>query len=566
MLPLQHILSQLGYAIICSIWQMGILWFVYLIISSITNPSPNTRFRLALLLSLTGTFWFLITILSERPSATLLASNIISNKALEASQQFLYSNWFMYAMGCAYLIFLLYAGIKNQIQWKITMHKTNEDLSLKAPVTLRLFVDKHATLLGIHRPVCLKISEIFSPSTYGFLKPVLLLPLSCLTQLSTYQIEALLLHELAHIRRNDYFWSVVLHMVEMVLYFNPFMRKLVREARKECEHACDDWVIQFGYAPKEYALALLDVAKNGYASGWALHASGAYKPFLLNRIARMLGHTTQPKKNSRKNILLTCTLIFSFVISLMLSNKKSVVIKDENLNFFTTDGILQTTLIPDNLAEWQQALVDTRTQIMKAGLEKTRAENEQRDAAISKAASDIELANSLKQKEAVQQFLANNQPEIPEFDTASAPLILSAGWAEQMGNPEAEISAIEKGWTALTSLIEKLETEKFLEESEWEQLAALITFHSNIREMIYRETRKTQYGILNTPALNEIKDSVGKEVLVIVYEEATGTLAASLMPVSAINHELNLTDLPEDEQKVIVLRKWLDEKRKVIRL
>jgi beta-lactamase regulating signal transducer with metallopeptidase domain len=566
MLPLQQILSQLGYAVICSIWQMGLLWLFYIIATTPGNPSPNNRFRLSLFLSILGTLWFLITLSSAQPSTALLQAYIFGNEAFAVSPQFLFSNWLLCTMGCLYLIILLYAGIKKQMQWKITMQNTHEDFFSKAPVALRLFVEKNAALLGFNRPVLLKISEVFSPSTYGFFKPVILLPISCLTQLNIQQIESLLLHELAHIRRNDFFWSVVLNIAEMVLYFNPFMRRLVQEARKECEHACDDMVVQFGYVPKDYALALLNVAKHGYAKGWALQASGAQQPLLLNRIARMLGLCMMhQKKYTGKNIFSFCAFVFCLGFSLIISNKKIVETKNDTIPALTLDHPLQDNEIMDASTGWKKILLETRKQIIKASIDKATAENETKNSAIRKAASEKELVKSMHQKEAGRHLIIKKS-EIPASESASSPLFLSAGWAEQMGNPEAGLSAIEKGWNALTVLMEKLETEKFLEETEWEQLATLITFHSDIREMIYKETRKTQFGVINTSLENEIKDTSEKDILVIVYDEASGTLAASLMPASSINHEFDLPDFAEDKQKVMILRKWLNETRKVIRL
>ena len=86
----------------------------------------------------------------------------------------------------------------------------------KATVNWRLFVKEHSALLGLKKPVLLHISNIAaSPLTIGFWKPFILIPLASINQLSTQQMEAVLLHELAHIRRNDYLVNIVLQLAEI---------------------------------------------------------------------------------------------------------------------------------------------------------------------------------------------------------------------------------------------------------------------------------------------------------------------------------------------------------------
>ena len=66
-----------------------------------------------------------------------------------------------------------------------------------------------------------------SPVTIGFLKPIILLPVAALNSLTPQQVEAVLLHELSHIRRYDYLINLVITLVHTLFYFNPFIKKFV---------------------------------------------------------------------------------------------------------------------------------------------------------------------------------------------------------------------------------------------------------------------------------------------------------------------------------------------------
>jgi beta-lactamase regulating signal transducer with metallopeptidase domain len=82
------------------------------------------------------------------------------------------------------------------------------------------------------------------PSAIGCLKPVVLLPVSALTALTPEQIELLLAHELAHIRRHDYFINLLQTGVETVLFYHPAVWWISSRIRAEREHCCDDLAIQ----------------------------------------------------------------------------------------------------------------------------------------------------------------------------------------------------------------------------------------------------------------------------------------------------------------------------------
>jgi len=116
---------------------------------------------------------------------------------------------------------------------------------------------------------------------------VVLVPASCLTGLSTMQIEAIFAHELAHIRRHDYLVSVMQSVIETLLFYHPAVWWVSRQVRRERECCCDEMAVAVGGDRLEYARALSVLAERWLDSPeFVLGANGGV---LTMRIRRLLG-------------------------------------------------------------------------------------------------------------------------------------------------------------------------------------------------------------------------------------------------------------------------------------
>jgi hypothetical protein len=133
----------------------------------------------------------------------------------------------------------------------------------------------------------LQSKRVDVPTVIGWLRPVVLLPVSTLAGLTPRQVEAILAHELAHIRRHDYLVNLLQTVVETLLFYHPAVWWLSHRIRVERENCCDDLAVSLCGDPVEYAAALAELeglrASNGEL---ALAASGGS---LLQRIKRVLG-------------------------------------------------------------------------------------------------------------------------------------------------------------------------------------------------------------------------------------------------------------------------------------
>lgn len=155
---------------------------------------------------------------------------------------------------------------------------------------IQLWQEKLATLshrLRVSRPVRLCESALVEvPTVIGWLRPVILLPASALTGLSTEQLEALLAHELAHIRRYDYLVNLLQTSIETLFFYHPAVWWVSAQARQEREHCCDDLAVDACGDVLTYARALTALEHlRGSEVQLAVAATGGS---LLVRIQRLL--------------------------------------------------------------------------------------------------------------------------------------------------------------------------------------------------------------------------------------------------------------------------------------
>lgn len=140
--------------------------------------------------------------------------------------------------------------------------------------------------LRVTRPVLLLESCLAeTPVVMGFLRPAILIPAGLITGLAPNQLEAILLHELAHIRRHDYAVNVMQSLVEGLLFYHPAVWWLSGLVRAERENCCDDRVVAVRGDASAYAVALAALEERRSAGEPALAASGGN---LMKRIRRLI--------------------------------------------------------------------------------------------------------------------------------------------------------------------------------------------------------------------------------------------------------------------------------------
>lgn len=136
-------------------------------------------------------------------------------------------------------------------------------------------------------------TKVLTPMVIGTFSPVVLIPIGLLSGFSTAQVEAILAHELAHIRRNDYLINMLQSFVEVIFFFHPAIWWLSEKVRAEREHCCDDIALAVCGDKMSLAHALVKVAEWQATPGLAM-AFASKKPLLLHRVQRVLGLNPKP--------------------------------------------------------------------------------------------------------------------------------------------------------------------------------------------------------------------------------------------------------------------------------
>ena len=351
MFTIQHsiFLQALGYTIGHSIWQLGIIWLIYYAVSHANHLRSKTKYAFAVGASVAGSFCFLATffyyftqnLIANSETTALLNPAIFTTSGSENISSLLFFYHSIVStlsslapfFSCAYLMVMmvLVARLANGfLHIKQLKAKGLE----KSPYELKHFVGQKALSLGIKKEVKVFISTIATtPLTIGFWKPIILIPLASLNHLTSIQMEAVLLHELAHIRRHDYLINVLLQSVEILMFFNPFMRLLLKQARLERENSCDDFVLQYDYDAADYARALLALETYSCASLLALGSNNKNEFQLFHRIKRMVAperHSFNYKQQLGVLFFITLLCLGFTVMAPKPSSEKPAVIAKIN--------------------------------------------------------------------------------------------------------------------------------------------------------------------------------------------------------------------------------------------
>ena len=264
-------------------------------------------------------------------------------------------------------------------------------------------------LAGIYRPIKVRLSHLVeSPITYQFFRPIILLPISLFTHLSDEQIEVLLLHELAHIKRQDYLVNLLQSCIEVLFFYHPLIWWMSKQVRLEREHCCDDRVMNLRHNPMLYAQTLTQIQGQHYSfkTKLAMSATGNTGDF-SKRIYRLF-QQKEPYATLRNSAAALLLLLFSGAM-MAFYPKYSTPIINANLPIIVQDTVpkkaekvaaLQTTLIT-----LEKALQES-VKVLKAEKSKEGVPNEVKLEALQLKAGALKKELHLKTQELKQ--LTNN--------------------------------------------------------------------------------------------------------------------------------------------------------------
>lgn len=178
-----------------------------------------------------------------------------------------------------------------------------------APAEWQRTLDQLKSRLSVSPPVRLLVSGLLqAPAAIGWLRPIVLVPAGALAGLPPAQMEALLVHELAHLRRHDYLVHMVQSAIEAILFYHPAVWWISGHMRAEREMCCDDIAVSITGDAVVYARALAEFDSTGWIQPTVMAANSGS---LAARIARLLGRSSTSDRISSRPVNAAALLVLA---------------------------------------------------------------------------------------------------------------------------------------------------------------------------------------------------------------------------------------------------------------
>jgi bla regulator protein blaR1 len=263
---LLRIIDALGWTLLHSLWQGALIAAVlWIVLAMLRDATASARY------ALTGSAFALMAIapfatflvVYESPVTVTMTMSAISLSTVPtvvtvAGGYALLEEW-LPLMVLIWTIGVVLRGARVAAAWHRASNYLATGASAPDADLLRRFQRLVLELSPRLSPILLITDRVSVPSVVGWLKPVVLLPTSVLSGLSPIQLELILAHELAHIRRHDYIINLLQILLETLLYFHPavhWMSRRMRDLREEC---CDEIVVASRGQRVIYARALAEL-------------------------------------------------------------------------------------------------------------------------------------------------------------------------------------------------------------------------------------------------------------------------------------------------------------------
>ena len=222
----------------------------------------------------------------------------------------------------SFWIFLLWllgisvVSLYHLLGWRRARHVLHVGSS-PAPTEWQLRFEEIRRRTGIVWSVkLLKSTMVKVPCVVGWMKPTVLIPVSAFTGLSVTELEMILAHELAHVRRHDVLINYLQTTIETLLFFNPFVWWISKQIRTEREHCCDDLAVGFCGDRLGYARALANLEDLCHVRPHL--ASAADGTSLVKRIHRLAGSTARARRWPGFGAVSAFSLVAILALSLSL--------------------------------------------------------------------------------------------------------------------------------------------------------------------------------------------------------------------------------------------------------
>lgn len=505
-------LQSLGWATLNSFWQFGLLWCVFLLVNQLFRLSSHKKYILAVSAIGSGFAWFLITFIFFYSNGKAENFALVEWKINDTNETL---DIVLSAASIAYLSLLSIPTYKLIQNWRYVFRLKKTGLQ-KSAYTYRLFVKRIGQHLGIKKPVQLYLSELVqSPLTIGFFKPMILLPVAALNSLTTQQVEAILLHELSHIRRYDYLVNILVAVINTVLYFNPFVKRFMKAIEAERENCCDEMVLQFEYDKLSYASALLALEKQA-AQHQLLAIAANGKNSLLHRIERIVGMQKKPTFNITHFVGVFASLILIMVInSFIISGKDRLNLQMDSFSapfaLFSSDQYIPAA--QDNLVKERH-----NTPLVAS------AQTSKQRLSLARSSSDAPVTPA--EQPAADETLPDQSYS---FTNVGYDEVENSLTAEQKEKVKATVETTKKALKSEWHQVEKTIPDGLTEQ---EKQMAQQEYNANLDKMDWKNVEQGLKAQINTVDLDRINENLNA---VIVKAKIDSVQAAYTKILSELN-------------------------------
>lgn len=339
------LVQRLGTAALHFLWQGAILGLLsFLAARTITSASRRYAILYATLVAMAMCPLLTLALTSGEPTSGV--SGFVA--ASTAADVGLWS-------GLLWLVGVVIGSVRLAGGWAYLQWQLRRSAS--APTRqVRESLSRMSERIGVNRVVDLVISpRVESPSTAGWLRAVIYLPAATVARLSTDQIDAILAHELAHIRRHDYLLNLIQRGIETLLFFHPAVWWISNRIRVEREHCCDDEAIAALGCPAKYAEALLQLEVGRPHLSLALAATDGD---LLSRLKR-IGRRDEYRPSRQASTVWSAIFAFCLLASLGMSARPKAPqavpkplehrIEEDRVVIFSMDGKVPSLVPADHV-------------------------------------------------------------------------------------------------------------------------------------------------------------------------------------------------------------------------
>lgn len=297
------LVPALGRALLDFLWQGAIIGLLAaLALHSLRHARPQARYTVACFALLACVLVPLVSVIAQLATTTSAPLHVVtfaplpgiaeglrtpsmllglttSTMQVDALLPWIVASW---AAGA----FVLSLRISLGLMW---VHRMRQSACNPVQAAWQLRQDALAVHFDLRRRVALRlVDNLDSPVSAGWLRPVVLLPTALITRMPTDLIEALLAHELAHIRRHDYLINLLQNAVEAVLFYHPVIWWLSNRIRAERELIADQLAAEVACTPRHLAIALSELAGSRGSRRIPQLTQAARGGELLSRIERLV--------------------------------------------------------------------------------------------------------------------------------------------------------------------------------------------------------------------------------------------------------------------------------------